>query len=781
MTIFATFLVGAPQWVLPAVLLLVLAIVAVGIAYRRVRAVGWTRWAAAGLKILGLAALAGCLIEPLYSGVRAQSGANLFAVIVDNSQSLGISDAPGKPTRGETLNRLIADESAAWQTRLGQDFDLRRYTFDESLNAVDRWNELKFEGPATSLKATLETLYERFRDRPLAGIMLLTDGNATDRADQLKLPNGGPPIYPVILGDEQEARDIAIRGVAVSQSPFEDAPISAKIDVQASGFAGETIVAEILDESGKSITNESVVAEEGLARLGFRLQFAAPKLGVSFYKLRVAVGGDFRVFDDPNQTIEATLANNERQLTVDRGSRPQRVLYVSGRPNWEFKFLRRALASDDSVQLTGLIRIARREPKFQWRGDANDSTNPLFRGFSDGDDEEAEQYDEPVFVRIDTRDETELRGGFPKSAEKLFPFDVVILDDVEAGFFTHDQMSLLDEFVSRRGGSLLMLGGQESFQNGEYQRTPLQDLLPVYLDRTVTPPAGKLRFSLSRDGWLRPWVRLRRNEDDERERLQNMPEFHTLNPLSGIKPGASVLAEVSDEQGTKFPALVVQQYGRGKSAALALGDIWRWALRRESEEEQDHERGMRQMLRWLLADVPGRVDVKAKQTTRSTRIEVRASDDQYHPLDNAAVSVTIETAEGETVSIDAEPTLDEPGLFAVDYLPRTPGQYRINATVKDLTGKLVGEATGGWVFAPGEKEFDRMQPNRELLNRLATESGGQVVEADELEAFVRSLPQRQAPITERFTYPLWHRSTVFLFALSCFIGEWGLRRFRGLP
>ena len=42
-------------------------------------------------------------------------------------------------------------------------------------------------------------------------------------------------------------------------------------------------------------------------------------------------------------TVEATLANNRRLATVDRGGGPYRVLYVGGRPNWEFKFLRRAV------------------------------------------------------------------------------------------------------------------------------------------------------------------------------------------------------------------------------------------------------------------------------------------------------------------------------------------------------------------------------------------------------------------------------------------------------
>ena len=179
-------------------------------------------------------------------------------------------------------------------------------------------------------------------------------------------------------------------------------------------------------------------------------------------------------------------------MVVDRGGGPYRVLYVCGRPNWEFKFLRRALAEDDQLELVGLVRIARREPKFSFRSKAGESTNPLFRGFEHPDEESAERYDQPVLIRLGTKDENELRDGFPKTADELYRYDAVILDDVEAGFFTQDQLTLLQNFVSRRGGGLLMLGGPDSFAAGRYDRTPVGNLLPVYVDQQSpnTSPAS---------------------------------------------------------------------------------------------------------------------------------------------------------------------------------------------------------------------------------------------------------------------------------------------------
>ena len=114
----------------------------------------------------------------------------------------------------------------------------------------------------------------------------------------------------------------------------------------------------------------------------------------------------------------------------------------------------------------------------------------------------------------------EQRPHFPKTADELYRYHAIVLDDIEAGFFTADQLTLLRNFVSQRGGGLLMLGGPDSFASGKYDRTPVGELLPVYLNRAEPIHEGEeYRLVLTREGWLQPWVRLRKTEDEERQRL----------------------------------------------------------------------------------------------------------------------------------------------------------------------------------------------------------------------------------------------------------------------
>lgn len=779
----ASLVIGGREWIAPALGLAAIAALLVGWRYSTALLDSRTRWTAGACKAVALALLCLCLLEPLWSGQRARPGANLFAILADDSQSLTIRDPKADGARGESLKKQLTNEEAPWQVRLAQDFDVRRYAFDSRLQSVADFSRLEFAGSRTNLHAVLANLKERFKDRPLAGVLLFTDGIATDATGATFDATGLPPIYPVIVGSGDGHRDLAISHLTVTTTAFEDAPVTIQADVSQLGLAKSKVTAKVLDEEGKVVKEETQAFGGDSSPLAFRFQIKPLKPGLSYYEVKIES-------DAIKPEAESTAANNRRLVAVDRGAGPYRILYLSGRPNWEFKFLRRAIESDEQIQMTGVIRVARREPKFDWRSKEGESTNPLFRGF-DRTTEETERYDQPVLVRLNTRDPNELRDGFPKKAEDLYQYHAVIVDDLESKFFTADQLALLERFVSERGGGLLMLGGAESFHHGGYDKTPVGRMLPLYLDaasameQAVT--ATSFRLTLTRDGWLQPWARLRSTETEEQQRLKELPSFRTLNRAGGLKPGATVIAEVTDAGGQKYPALAVQRFGRGRCSAMLLGDFWRWQLERtdEQREKDDLSKAWRQMVRWLIADVPDRIELKVTERDDVgqplTRLEARIRTNEFQPQDNAAVSVTLRLPDGATVTQPAEPSLAEAGLYETTFASRQSGKYHVAVEVIDGDGKPLGKSETGWVADPAAEEFQRVAPNVDLLTSLAKQTGGEVVSADNLEAFVSSLPMKKAPLTEAYTTPLWHQSWVWLLIVGCLCGEWGLRRYRGLP
>jgi uncharacterized membrane protein len=786
----ATLVLSHPRWLWLAALTLLLALALLVWSYRSTPA-GWVRWTCLALKVLGLAALLTCLLEPLWSSQRARPGANLFAIIADNSQGLQIKDRGATRNRGEVLRDLLDPQNGAWQAKLEENFELRRYLFDARLQGTKDFSELAFDGRSSAIGTALRTLSERYRGRPLAGVLLLTDGNATDLRAAPDL-FGLPPIYPVVLGTSDPIKDIAVEDVHVNQTAFEDAPVSILAEIKAVGYDGENIVAQVLDVAGKKVAEQSAQSRKSQDSLSFRFQIRPETPGLTFYRLEVRARGEVDSVGAA-KSEEATLANNSRVLVVDRGHGPYRILYVSGRPNWEFKFLNRALEEDPQVQLVGLIRVAKREPKFNFIGRAGETSNPLFRGFGNQAPEEVERYDQPVLVRLNTKDEVELRAGFPRTAEDLYGYYAVVVDDLEAEFFAADQAALLQRFVSERGGGLLMLGGMECFQQGKYQRTPIGDMLPVYLDRVEeTKPPGPLHLNLTREGWLQPWARLRDNETDEKSRIQSMAPFQVLNRVREVKPGASVIATVADEAGKSWPALVVQRFGRGRTAALTLGDVWHWGLH-DADAHRDMDKAWRQLIRWLVTDAPNRVELTAEPRpddgNGAVTLAVRARDPKFQALDNASVSIEIHPVMGDasagantnSLRLQAEPSVNEPGLYQAIYVPRLTGGYKATAYVTNSVGAEAGRDDTGWSTDLAAEEFRSLSPNVPLLEAIAKKSGGEIIPASKLEEFVRNLPQKHAPIMDSWTLPLWHTPLMFGFALVCFVSEWGLRRWKGMP
>lgn len=805
----ASLVIGDEQWLWPAV-----GIAVAGIGWAILRSRSGQLGLATLCRCLGWLLICLCLINPLWSSTRPKKGANVFAVVADISRSHQVN-ADGSQTQADRftamLNRGELKDPPGWIHRIEQDFELQRYILSDHLQRVTSLEDLKMDAEASSLCLSLSQLQERFSGQPLAGIILLSDGNATDLqpVDQLFDSEGTDrlaPVFPVVLKQPREVVDAAVDKVTTSQSAFDDAPVAIQVVPQNLNAEGKQLKATLFNPDGTPLESKIQAVEE---KTPFRFETRPREAGTVFYTVEL----ELLDTDQETQLEEATLANNKVTVAVDRGSRPRRILYVSGRPNWEFKFFRRAVETDPQTSLVGLIRIAKKEAKFDFRGREGETSNSLFRGFDEVEQELAEEFDEPVLVRLGVEEESELIGGFPEEASELFQYDALMIDDLEASFFTVDQMQLIQDFVAKRGGGLLMLGGQESFRQGEYDRTPIGQMLPLDLQSAAPATSGPVSFSLSRDGWLQPWIRLRDNEESERQRISQMPEFVTLNPGARIRPGATVMASVTDSEGTLFPALVTQRFGRGRSAALCVGDFWRWRMNEgrrrlqdfslqarnpdesplapgeEPEEDlNDHARACRQMVRWLVADVPERLSIQSQadpdKGPGATLIYSDVRHRNFDICDDADVRFEITKPDGSVLQVTGEPSDEMPGRFqtVVSALDEGRWRARVTATIQvdpEESETLIAET--GWASEPIQKEMQSVQINESFLNQIAEATGGQVVPIDTLDDFVNDLSFRDAPLVQRQTMPIWNQWWVFLAAVACFGVDWTMRRRQGLP
>jgi hypothetical protein len=747
-----------------------------------------------GLRAIGLAMLLLCLLEPLRRISVPKPQANTIAILLDDSRSMralftdksAVSDTSAEPNLSEEF-RTIIDGNRSWMKPLEETFRLRRYLFGDQLQSVDSLETWAGNSNHSQLYSAIANVEKRLGADPPSAIVLITDG----RSSQPAIDTGNTPVFPVVLSSKGNGkRDLWIDDISSQSSEFETAPISLQVKLGQLGLSSEEVEVTLYEIDGTSIGTKRTRISSREKNPIVRFQIRPKQSGPQSYRVSVRLLRDVEGY-------ETTLENNQRWVAVDRGNGPYRILYVSGRPNWEFKFLRRALSEDPEIQITGLVRIAKKQPKFSFRGKADSDTNPLFSGFEDVPEEAKEQIDEPVFARLGVQSKEELTRGFPKDAKELFAYSAVVIDDLELEFFTVEQLQLLREYVTQRGGTLLALGGQESLRGRNFRDSILGQMLPVYGDSSepqlFEPQPGSeninpLRFSLTREGWLQPFLRLEDNEPEERRRIEAMPEFLVWNDIEGVKAGARVLAEGTQPDGTKLPVLAVQKFGKGTTASLLLGDLWRWALMPTEEVSSPVPQAWRQLVRGLIVDVPKRITMETSidETEPARRsITVRVKDAAFLAMDNATVELTITPPTGAPLRSIAFASQESAGLYESSILMKESGVYQVLASVvgsNDSTSENedIGQVVTSFVHEPEVRELNRCELDTASLSRLAEASGGSVISLGELSSLATRIPPQSLHFTQQRIDPLWHTPWWLATALGCLVAEWWWRRKHGM-
>jgi Ca-activated chloride channel family protein len=73
-------------------------------------------------------------------------------------------------------------------------------------------------------------------------------------------------------------------------------------------------------------------------------------------------------------------------------------------------------------------------------------------------------------------------SGIPSNPKELEKYDLVMVSDVPAHLMGAGQMAALDGYVKGMGGGLVMAGGEDSFGSGGYERTMIENMMPVRFD-----------------------------------------------------------------------------------------------------------------------------------------------------------------------------------------------------------------------------------------------------------------------------------------------------------
>jgi len=717
------------------------------ITYRSVGVNGRTRDRVV-LTVLRMAALAlvvFCLFRPTLIVKAAIPQQNVVAVLLDDSRSMQIADWTDNQPRAEFLRQQLAADSSPLLKALSDRFLVRVFRFSSTAGRVNSVKDLTFGGSQTKIGAALDGVRDELAGLPVAGVVLVTDGADTSEGSLtntlLNLKAEKLPIFTVGVGSAKLPRDVQIDRVSTPRTVLKGASLLVDAVITQSGYAGQTVTLDVEDD-GRIVGSQKVQLPVDGSPATVRVRATASEPGPRVFSFKVA----------PQQG-EVVTQNNVRQSLVDVRDTREKILYFEGEPRSEMKFIRRAVADDKNLQIVTLQRTA-----------------------------------DNKFLRLDVDTPDELLGGFPKTRDELFAFHGLILGSIEAAAFSADQLQMIADFVDRRGGGLLMLGGARSFGEGGYGGTPVADALPLVIDprtRAAEPTTfARLKVLPTRAGQAHAVTQIAGSEAASAARWPDLPQVTTINAPLAIKPAATVLLNGTDERLRAMPTLVWQPYGRGKGIAFLPQDSWEWQMHASiTLEDQTHENFWRQMLRWLVTDVPG--SIEASTTTdrvepgEPVTIEASVVDPTWVELNDARVVARVTRPGGATLDVPLQWTGERDGQYRGTFVSTVPGAYEI-AVDADREGKPIGTNVAYVRAGAGDAEYFDPTMHEAPLRRIADETGGRFYTTATVAGLPEDVSYAGRGVTSVEERELWNMPIILIMLVGLVCAEWGYRRAVGL-
>ena len=730
---------------LALLVLLLLAVlgVAVIVQYGAVRgASSRDRLVLGGLRAAILLLLLFCLARPALLVPTAVPLQNFVGVLLDDSLSMRIGDLDGNP-RAAFVGQAFGDTESALFKSLAERFKLRFFRFADTTERLTENDEMSYQGDRTHLSRALDTARRQLASLPLSGLVLITDGadNSPTGVEESvgALRDRHIPVFTVGLGRERFERDIEIARIEAPRTMLSGSTAVADVMVQQRGFNGRSTQLVVEDDNGVLSTHDVDFPDGGegvVVQARFTTEGGGPRL------LR------FRITPDREDVTQ----NNERLFLVNVKDQREKILYFEGEPRFEVAFLRRAIAADDNLQLVVLQRTA-----------------------------------DNKFLRLNVDHPDELLAGFPTTREELFAYRGLIIGSVEADFFTADQQRMLADFVSQRGGGLLMLGGRDSFAEGGYASTPLKEVLPVILEEKTGAGEAERMIEVTVRPTLfgrgHPVTRINEAEDDSI--WSELPQLTVVNRIHRTRAGAATLLEgFNDVLAEPQVILASQRYGSGKAIAFTVQDSWLWQMHHSVPlEDLSHETLWQQMLRWLVTDVTGQVRIRLTESRhspgQSVELVAEVKDDTFLEVNDALVEVRVRTPAGEIVEFPMQWSVQVDGRYLASFTPQEEGFYEID--LKARAGQTVLGSDRSFIeAAPMTDEYFGAEMRRAALTRIAEETGGRFYTPATVDRLAEDLRHTEGGTTVLEHMDLWDMPVVFLLLLGLISGEWLYRRRRQL-
>ncbi|MBI5243684.1 MAG: hypothetical protein HY922_08390 [Elusimicrobia bacterium] len=687
------------------------------------------------LRSVVLALLACVLLKPSLDTLEDRSAKPRLAALMDMGPSMRAEDDYGAP-RLKRAARWLKENQRALESRA----DLSLYAASGGARRVS-FEELERLAPASASldpAAAINDLLDS--GPPPARVLLLSDG-AFEPADSLEpaLSRLGVPLDAAGVGPREVRPGLSISAAQAPDFVFQHGRFIISAALEATELPGSIIRARLFKRDKPVGEAEFVVAKPFEV---FQASFTAEaeSLGRESYRITASA------VVSRGPSVEAV-----RDLQVEVIRQKYRIMYLAGRPSFEYSHLRDHLKSDPNHELVSFV-ILRNPENYSPVTDNELSLIPFPA--------------QEIFVK------------------DLFQFDLFILENFSYTRFSLPTLYLQNvrRFVAE-GGALLLIGGSNAFTKGGYQGTPLEDILPVGL----WPDPDDYRpglFAPVVSAPANPLITLGESPEASSELWRQLPPLDGWVRLASLRPGSSVLLRHPTEKtpaGEPLPVVALREFGKGKVLLVGTDSTWRWKLAggrdwrlasfygRFWNRAVEYLTGSLDLKKVKFSPLPDRMPVREPAT-----LTLRVFDEHFRPLPGTEIDLRTFWTPPDGRQRAVASFEREPGLFQIELTDLAEGTHRMRAAAR-RRGQLWGEdeAEFRWEKPKGEAPLDRKR-----LKSLAERTGGRYADLDRFDAktLLASLaPARRERVAlsrrAAWASPLW------LFALAgVLIFEWLLRR-----
>ncbi len=680
------------------------------------------------LRSLALALFILALFEPILSFVKSSIDTPKIALLLDNSQSMTITDKSGN--RKEGFHSALDNSKVL---SLGD--EVRMASFQEDMSEIDREriDSMKFNGQVTDISRAIRWTAEQSENANLRAGLMITDGAFNAGANPLyDAELLGKPLYIIGIGDSTEPKDIAIQTIITNDLTYLESSVPINVNIKANGFTDDDATATklILSDNGAPIAEQTLVLRKEQQAYSAVFDYHPKTEGI--HKLTASI--------TPREG-ELTTKNNSLSEFITVLKQKRRVALFAGAPSSDVSFIRAILSNEKGAEI---------KPFIQKQG--------------------ADYYDEAPTAQSLHDAELIVLIGFPISSTSAASLQLIAQE-------------------CERGKPLLLVA---SLQTDYTKLKQLEQYLPftiissrpqefmVFADvqpKSLSNPIMKIKGT---DEDASIWNQL--------PPIFRTETFVKIKPesevLSTIKVNATPLNEslVSSREFQGKKSIAVLGYGLyrwkllGEAAEISKG---------RTDAPDVLTAFLQNSTRWLTT-TDNQKTVRIKSTKKlyasGEKIEFigQIYDQTLAPVENADVIVKI--SGGKTPrEVHLTPLTNGRYSGQVDGLAE--GDYAFTGSVS-VGQKPYGTDIGRFSVGDIALEFQNVRMNSELLRQIAERTGGKFYTPATASAFLEDLKKQPTfsprTITQKSEFALWNLPWLLAAGLLCFATEWFIRKRAGM-